>query len=303
MSGNSAYVSMYPKLDRKTLKDSKMNVHYEADYDTLDGNMKLEVHEGSGISFDDPNGIWSIEDYGINLRIIVEIEKPLNLLQCSLQGMVDSISFAARIKSRDSLQRMVFNSCIVVDRSSDSIHGRIDVLIPPGTFRSSASLEVFAYLLKATEGTDIPRGVILGTIDEDNVMFSGNGTDFPITTVISDENFLWRLDFYDDSEPGRVSFCDAFALIFNEKHPSFKKLDLDKSPFDSPLFQEILAESVSILVSHVEKLEGCGNKDEPCESGSLSDAVHYMLDSYVQHVDDINRRSQNIHDFIWKGGL
>ena len=302
MSGNSAYVSMYPRLDRKTIKDSKMKIHYEADYDTPDGNIKLEVHESPGISFDDPNGVWSIEDYGINLRIMVEIEKPQNLLLHSLNGVVDGISFAARIKSRDSLQRLVFNSRIVVDRSSDSIHDRIDVIISPGTLRSSAFLEVFAYLFKPTEGIDIPRGVILGTIYEDNVIFSGMGTDFPITTVISDENFLWKLDFYDDSEPGRVSFYDAFALVFNERHPSFKKLDLDKSPFDSSLFQEILSESISILVSHVEKLEG-GNIDEPCEPGSLSDAVHYMLDTYVQHTDDINKRSQNIHNFIWNGGL
>ena len=303
MSGNSAYVSMYPRLDRKTLKDSKLKIRYDADYDTPEGNMKLEVHVGPGISFDDPNGVWSIEDYGINLRIMVEIEKPQNLLHGSLHGIADNISFAARIKSRDSLQRMVFNSRIVVDGSSDSIHDVIDVIIPPGTLRSSASLEVFAYLSKATEGIDVPRGVILGTIDEDNVIFSGIGTDFPITTVISDENFLWKLDFYDDSEPGRVSFYDSFALIFNEKHPSFKKLDLDRTPLDSPLFQEILSESISILVSHVEKLEGGGNMDEPCEPGSLSDAVHYMLDTYVQHIDDINRRSQNIHNFIWKGGL
>lgn len=302
MSDNSLYISMYPRLSSTSLRNAEMTIHLAADYDTLDGVSPLEIKDDYGIAFDDPCGIWSIEDNGINFKINIAIEKPKQMFIGSLNQMVDQIALAVRLKSRDSLQRMVFNSPIVIDKETESVHDSINIIIKPGIIRSSAKVELIAYVSKATKEANLPKGVILGTLWTEDMLFSGEGTDFPITTVASEDDFLWKLEFYDESEPGLVRFYDSFALIFNEKHPYYKKLDLDKSPMDSPLFQEILAEAVYILVSHVRSLESGKNSEDSYEPGSLSDAVHYMMDTYVQHSDDTNRQFQNIHNYIWHGG-
>lgn len=302
MADNSLYISMYPRLSSASLRDAGMTIHLAADYDTPDGVSPLEIKDDYGIAFDDPCGVWSIEDNGINFKIDVTIEHPKRLFLGSLNHMVDQIALAVRLKSRDSLQRMVSNSQIVIDKETESVHDSIDLVIKLGILRSSAKVELIAYVSKATEESNLPKGVILGTLWIGDMLFSGEGTDFPITTVTSEEDFLWKLEFYDESEPGLVRFYDSFALIFNEKHPYYKKLDLNKSPMDSPLFQEILAEAVYILVSHVKSLESGENGEDSCEPGSLSDAVHYMMDTYIQHSDDTNRQFQNIHNYIWHGG-
>lgn len=302
--GDTLTFSLIPELTSEIFKKVGFEIKdISASYRYSDEIRNLEIHRDATIGFEDPKSTWSIEEYGLILEIDFRIKKPRLLFdENRLASPGDILKIAFRISSQDSHQRLVFGKYgFTIVQSSESMDQSMKIDIPPGKLRKTAYLEMLMYLSKSSNpDCNYKPGTILGIMYHTVLSFSGDGSEFPINTLRSDENFLWKLEM-DYEDPRTDRFDQSVMLWLNAKHPKYKNLDMDSDPASNVGFMEIMVQATFLVISEMLKTDVISDivTGTNLEPGSLGEATHYMIMSYAPNYNNPIELTNDLHRMIW----
>ena len=270
---------------------------------THDGETReLILDSDNSLAFEDTYGIWSVEEYGIDLQYSVSFQNPSVLFSdIGIGSKDDVLGIAIRIMSPKSRQRIILKNTIRhIHYSSEKIIFDILASIPAGRFRDSAVSELFVFMVKpSVESSFIRPGTVLGILRSDVLSFSGDSSDFPIETISVNSNHLWKL-YIDCDDPHTDMFNQCVSLTLNEKHPRYKDLKINDDPLSDMVFREIMSQAMYLIISKVQKSEYYEDviSNNNLEPGSVGQAVYYMLCNLQSDGSDPLMLSEELHDLV-----
>ncbi len=124
-----------------------------------------------------------------------------------------------------------------------------------GRLRGSLKLETVLYLKQV--GDILPQesflasapGAILGRLDQEELVLDGSGSVFPIAVISRPGGPLWEVWFPEGTDPMTDLFqSDNVEIRLNRAHPSYPLLKIESSLSTSPLFLEVLASALQVIV-------------------------------------------------------
>ncbi len=147
-------------------------------------------------------------------------------------------------------------------------------------------------------------GIVLGCIEEFDLMIDGNGSVFPIYYVNEPDRPLWWVHFSSD-DPFEDAFDDQNVVLYlNQAHPSYGELKINDSLRESPLFLEVISSALYIIVQSVKELVS-DEWDEivsgqSLEQGTIAEAVSYFINKLGWDTSNPVNLALSIHDYFDK---
>lgn len=268
------------------------------------GSTDLPLKQSSEVPlvFEDEHGMWSIEGHGIVLSVRGKLDNPDKLfVHDGVAQLGDCLGLALRLTSSPSRQRLISKSnCEIID-SSDTLEFDCELKVLPGVLRQSATLELLLYYCRDSDYID--AGTVIGVLGSWSISFINEGIEFPFTTVESDDNFLWRLEF-DCEDPKHEKFSECTRIVVNRKHAYYSQLDLDNKPLNSGLFVDIVCNATVLLIQKMRESKSFDDvvKGNDLDPGSVGWAVHDILMTYDDCYDDpsslLEGLQKNIYDLL-----
>lgn len=310
LTSNSFILSSIPDILPEQIRKSGFSMELEAFYQFENEMRPLTSIVDSSIRFEDSNDIWSIEEYGLSVVVNYVWKKPSVIFNSWLEFINNTkFGLAVRLQSSDSRQRFIFrNGDNNIISHQDTIVGKISFSIKPGVMRISSLFEILLFI-KETDGSffGAESGTIICNLYNADMLFSGDGSMFPIMTYPFEENdLLWKVTLVCD-DPRMDRFDQSIILHINENNVRFSKLDLDRSPMENTAFREILSQMVYVIIMQLKSEFSEVFSDivtgENLEHGSLGEAVHFMIISFAKDYDDPIQLSEEIHEYVENGGV
>lgn len=303
--GNVLNFSLTPELDSETRYKSGFKIKkIAATYVHNGETRKLEMESDLSLAFEDPRGVWSIEEYGMTLQYQISFVNPSALFsENGICGKNDILGIAVRLLSQKSRQRIILKDSIhYISYREDELILDITATIPANKFREVATSELFLFMAKPSEESRfIRQGTMFGVLDSKTLSFSGDSSDFPIDTDSINANYLWKL-YIDCEDPHTDMFNQCVSLTLNEKHPRFKSLKLDDDPLSDMVFREIMSQALFLIISkmqHSDYYEDIVSNNN-LEPGSIGQAVFYMISNLESDATDPLALSDELHALVAK---
>lgn len=295
--------SLAPELTPDLIKKIGFSIEkISASYYHVDEIRTLDILIDSSIGFEDSKNTWSIEEYGLILDFDIIMKKPRTLFEDgTFASPDDCLKIAFRVNSQDSRQKMIFNTSFTITNLSEPKNSRLTVEIPPGKMRKTADIEMLLYLSKSGKNSSNQRpGTIFGRLFHKILSFSGEGSEFPINTMESDDNFLWKLEM-DYEDPRIDRFDQSVMLWLNSKHPKYNELDIDTDPTSNIGFMEIMTQATFLIIEELSKTTYMSDiiSNNGLEPGSLGQAAYYMIITYAPDYDNPIELMDELHRMVW----
>ncbi|MCP3027017.1 hypothetical protein [Halobacillus sp. A5] len=264
---------------------------FTAFYKNEDGeeiHMKTEPVEGQvgTQQIVDPRIQWDPAVNNISLNKEMILLNPEFLFgENGIASEEEMLGVAIRWFSRESSQRRVIPLTEFSVRDKGPLSFVADFEIEEGIVRGNVTFETFIYVAKVTT-TDYSNrsardGITLGTLESTNIMLDGDASMFPIVEVNDSSQPLWWVEC-NFTEPLYDQFAEEnVAIVLNMGHKFSKKLLLENGINSSPLFTEIIASGLQIIIERVKE-----SGDWPSilinrntEPGSIGEAVFYFINT------------------------
>lgn len=179
-----------------------------------------------------------------------------------------------------------------------------------GELRGSLHFKLVLYLKEAgqpyAEETHLANqtGIILGIIEEFDLIIDGSGSVFPIYYVNESDRPLWWVNF-SSTEPFEDAFDDQNVVLYlNQAHPSYGELKINDSLRESPLFLEVISSALYIIVQSVKELVNEDWEDieagEDLEQGTIAEAISYFINKLGWDTSSPVKLALSIHDYFDK---
>ena len=288
------------EITSELIKDAGIQVSIPtAGYCCESANLPLRKTSESPLTFEDEHGTWSVEEYGIVLSVRGKIDHPDKLfMQDGVAHFGDCLGLALRLTSSPSRQRLISKAnCEIID-SSDALEFDCELNVLPGVLRQSATLELLLYYRRDSDY--IAAGTVIGILGSWSISFINEGIEFPFTTVESDDNFLWRLEF-NCEDPKHEKFNECTRIVVNRKHAYYPQLDLDNKPLNSGLFVDIVCNATVLLIQKIRESNSFDEvvKGIDLDPGSVGWAVHDILMTYDDCYDDPSSLLEELQKTIY----
>ena len=159
----------------------------------------------------------------------------------------------------------------------------------PQSLKGALKLSMVCYLKSpGTPGKDEIHlaktpGTILGKLDETKLYLEGNGSVFPIVITERKNKPLWWVECNWGDPLSEPFISDNFCLYINKANKLARYLGDRKDMEQTPLFLEIAASALQILITSVlsdKRSREATIKDYDVIPGSVSYIVHYLLETY-----------------------
>ena len=305
----SIVIESFPKLNKELLAkightiinnkysyyDNGVNCPLEAE-NTETSNSRLTI-----VKLTDPTSKWHPETHTLNISVAGSINMPLHLFGAN--GIVSKnngrIGIAVLWMSRDSSMRGIEP----VDDFSNQFQPfeySKQLLFPAHTLRGTLVLRTIIYLKQAGNLSSdemhltTVTGTILGILDETRIIIDGNGSVFPVVEKADKTMPLWWVDCSWEDPTEDLLVEENFCLYLNTAHADYPSLSLNNGLKNAPLFQDIIASSISIMITEVlsddayrtQTITGSG-----LLPGSISSAVNYFLKIYEVDTGLVNHQA------------
>ena len=308
----SVSLPLFPVLTKE--KRHKIRFTVIEDYKFLyqrDGEAYLltsdETYDGSGIyKIIDDRGNWNPNEDNLCITRLFYFSNTSSLF--GADGLACSnavIGVALMWTSADSKQRGVIPIGEIINNNNTEefdleyefnraqLRGRIDVKTILYIKKSGVPEKNEMHLANQS-------GYVLGEIDHNSILIDGSGSVFPIYEISDPNQTLWYVQCNWD-DPTYDSFSESIELVINRAHKNFKYLDRTKRTFNVQLMNEIMAQTLLIIVSKV--------KDDPnywedtingnnLQKGSVSEAVSYFINTLGWDTLSPETLSISIHKFF-----
>lgn len=252
---------------------------------TDSANSKMTV-----VQLTDPVSKWHPEINNLKVDISGSISAPMHLFGPNGIAARDGgiLGIAVLWTSKDSSIRGIEN-VFAFDSKNSIFSFNGDVVFPAHSLRGTLVLQTVIYLKdvgnQARDESHLASvtGTILGVLEETRIIIDGNGSIFPVVEKADKAMPLWWVDCNWEDPTEDLLVDDNFCLYLNTAHTFYPDLNLNNGIQKSPLFQEILASTIGILITAV--LTDEAYKDQTISGqnlvpGSVSAAVHYFLKVY-----------------------
>lgn len=179
-----------------------------------------------------------------------------------------------------------------------------------GELRGSIHFKLVLYLKEAgqpyAEESHLANqtGIILGIIEEFDLIIDGSGSVFPIYYVNESDRPLWWVNF-SSTDPFEDAFDDQNVVLYlNQAHPSYGELKINDSLRESPLFLEVISSALYIIVQSVKELVNEEWEDidagENLEQGTIAEAISYFINKLGWDTSSPVKLALSIHDYFDK---
>lgn len=303
MASDSFNIDVFPTLTKQMIQQSKFNLDKVKACD--EKGRELIVRGDRHIQFDNETNDWSMDKDGIYLTLSFSIQNIKAFYgRGGVAGPGTILSVAAILKSPISCRRDTFSSEVMISEMDDQVKGDVVVVMNHFDYRDSATLDLVLYVRSGGGclGFADEQGYVLGIMQSLSLSLNGEGSIFPIDTISSEKNFLWRLECdYSDATVDR--FDESIALVFNDKHPLYKNLEIDKINLQNPLLLSILSHAIQLLIEKVtselttdQLFNGNGISE-----GSVGAAVRFFVINFAHSRDDPTELAYEIQQYLLPG--
>lgn len=177
---------------------------------------------------------------------------------------------------------------ITAEKSAEPVEITGSRIWLPGDLRGMLVLQAVAYLLnRGNPGPDERHfarvsGTILGCLHESEVVIDGSGAIFPVRHVSLPGEPLWNC-VCDWVDPIYDPFTDStFCLNLNTAHPDYELLQSTDDKRMTPLFREVLAGALHILLTRVlaDSSRDAIADGTDLEEGTIAAMAHYLISTF-----------------------
>lgn len=177
-----------------------------------------------------------------------------------------------------------------------------------GELRGSLKLQTILYLKTAGAPksdefwfSQTP-GTILGVLDQNEFYIDGNGSIFPIVTVNMPGKPLWMVSFNDAVDVFTDQFDNSNVEIrLNQAHPNYIDLNIEGATTDTPLFMEVLASAMSVIVECAKMAAGEEWQRvllNGGDRGSIAEAIYHFVTKLNWDVSTPNKLAESVRSFL-----
>lgn len=308
----AANISLFPIITDELLSKIRFQASpYELYYvrDDQEYNLRVEEVDGSTTVYKviDDEGIWSPDDY----QLCIRRKYSIRTYQClfGINGVACSnakLGIALMWTSSDSKQRGVIPVGII-ENSQRDLELELNFEFGEAQLRGNVEFSTIIYIKEA--GTPLwgeeylanQYGCILGELENKFVIrLDGVGSVFPMYEIHEIGQPLWyvRCDWDD---PTYDLFSDCVAININTAHRNYKYLDKTKRTFDEQLLKEIMASALCTIITKLKEQENywdATTTGEDLQSGSVSEAVNYFINTLEWDVSEPETMSLSIRKFF-----
>lgn len=266
---------------------------YDIMANPTDENGRMYLHDDRG---------WSIKNEGMTIRTTIYIEEPMRLYELTSLG--STIGMGIILSSLESNRTQASH---IVDIPVSSEPTNFDVLetVAPGMFQDELSMRIVLYLRtpgKKSSGFASTSGTILGTLSAIQMVFDEQNQMFPTETVSDKTGVLWNMECRWSDINSDTFSKDNVCLVLNSAHPDYPLIDPDSPKFSLPLFREVTAEALSIMIT--EAMRGSNwteaASDENPAPGTVAFILRYMVDTIGFDVSSPTSLSLSIRKYLQK---
>lgn len=275
--------------------------------------LQLEITSEGAVNccgkLSDPRCSWYPETHNLKFRKTCRFTSAYCLFGEGGIAPSDAvIGLALRWISSKSDERglIPFGEITRLDSSSEfSAEGQFD----KGKLKGSLKFQTILYLKesgtpKSSEMYFAQQpGTVLGVLDDAEFYIDGNGSIFPIVVVDAPGKPLWHVYYNETAEAMQDRFdSENVEIRLNKAHPSYDSLKIDTSMTESPLFVEVIASALMVIVESAKEslgeewdtmLSGTG-----FESGSIAEAIYYFVSRLQWDISNPARMSESIREFL-----
>lgn len=308
----AANISLFPVITDDLLGKTRFQASpYQLYYvrDDQEYVLRTEEVDSSTIVHKviDDEGIWSPDDY----QLCIRRKYSIRTYQCLFgpNGIACNnakLGIALMWTSPDSKQRGVIPIGEIENFQRD-LEFELNYEFSEAQLRGSVEFSTIIYLKEA--GTPLwgeehlanQYGCILGELDNKFVIrLDGNGSVFPMYEIHEPGQPLWyvKCDWID---PTYDLFSDSVSIYINTAHKNYKYLDKTKRTFDEQLLKEIMASALGVIITKLKEQEDywdATTSGEDLQNGSVSEAIHYFIDTLEWDVSGPEAMSLSIRKFF-----
>ena len=308
----STSINIYPKLNDEMIeKIGFVPGQYEFNYKrNQDEPLKATPPEDSRLTnllfIEDEKYIWNLDLHHFKVRRHLEIQIPTFLF--GPQGVVPenaTIGVGVVWKCKESSIRGAEEVGTFTFNDKGPRTFTFEHTFTKGELKKEIHFSTILYVKAAGESKKNEfhlanrSGLQLGELDEMSVVMEGGGSEFPVIETGDPSMPLWWVNCM-WTDPQDDAFSDEnVRLCINTEHKRYPLVFSDKLN-DSPLFLEIMASAIEIIIHKVMKSElwtdiRSGNNNS---SGSIGEAVQYFIETFDLDVDSTERLSISIRSYL-----
>ncbi|UTR10187.1 hypothetical protein MM300_20280 [Evansella sp. LMS18] len=287
-------LNFFPKINENMLnRIGYQATQYEFSY-IHDGDVQLLEtnfldNKGDSIGFTDPRHEWVPEDHNLIIRRTYTINM-LNFL-FGPKGVANNkaeVGIGIIWSSKSSNNRGTKKIATFSKDKASPVTFNSELTFFPGELRESINIQTVIFI--SSPGVPLPGeehignepGIILGILDNYNIIIEGNGSVFPIVEVNQSSMPLWWVSC-DWTDPQEDSFDEENVRIcLNRAHPHFKILNYENGLKDSPMLFDIVASAIQIIIQKVKESDSWNEiiQGQNLLPGSVGEAVKYFIDTF-----------------------
>lgn len=270
-------IESFPMLNENIVSELNINLNsLEAKYSFNNMTNKLEFmkdEESNNEFILDNNGIWTSNTH--NLHILGELEiSNYNILfeehKLAKKETILGIALTYISPSSTKTYTKPIGEITYSENDENKINFTLD--FEPGELSSILCLKFSIYVKKDDSNDNISifarqAGIVLGEIYNCNLVIEGQGSEFPIVTIESQESPLWDMEV-DFETLDDIFSIDTICLKINKAHKDFSKLGVDKiSGNNNLIWKEMLSSfftNLFIVSNEIESLENLFD-EEPAD--------------------------------------
>lgn len=185
----------------------------------------------------------------------------------------------------------------------------LDAFFDKGRLKGSLKIQTVVYLKdhgcpdESEKFFAQQEGTILGVLDQAELYVDGNGSIFPIVTVTDPGKPLWQVYYNEFADPLQDRFdSENVEIRLNDAHSNFEALKIENSMSESPLFVEVLASALLVIVESVKDVLGDDwdnvLKGDSFSNGSIAQAIYYFVTKLQWDVSNPAKLSSSIKAFF-----
>lgn len=308
----STSINIYPKLNDDLIdKIGFIPGQYEFYYKrTLDESLKATPPEDSRITnllfLEDEQHIWNLNQHHFKVKRIIEIQNPVFLFgPMGIAPEEAVVGLGIVWKCKDSSIRGAEEIGFFGISDRGPLTFTFEQTFLKGDLKNEVHFSTILYVKSAGNSRQNElhlanrAGLQLGEIDDMTIVMEGSGSEFPVVETGDPSMPLWWINCM-WSDPQEDAFSEEnVRLCINTDHKRYPLVFSDKLN-DSPLFLEIMASAIEIIIHKVMKSElwtdiRSGNNNS---SGSIGEAVQYFIETFELDVDSPDTLSTSIRSYL-----
>lgn len=303
-------LALFPTLSEE-LKQ-KIQFH-EAPYDFFyqdGGRRELKRNDSDDsktFSLFEENGPWNVDEYNFGFSRTYSIKFHHFLFGENGIACKNSVLGIAIIwTSPESKQRGVITADGEIKSTDSSTRITINHMFAKAQLRGCVNLQTVLYIkTKGSPNKDEKHlantsGLILGELDNENLLLDGNGSSFPVIITQEPNQPLWWVKC-DWEDPTSDLFSESVAIYLNEKHKSYTFIDRKSAKYNPQMVQEIFSQALLIIITKLKQNEDYWNdtiNENHLGTGSVSEAIAYFSNALDWNLQTVENTSLSIRKFF-----